>query len=143
MQAKDAYWTTQLEIQRQAAEAWMQWAQGHKDEAIKTLTAAAALEDTTDKSAITPGPLAPAHELLGEMLLEAKQPGNALKEFETSLKKEPNRFRSVYGAARAAAAAGDKAKARTYYAQLVKICERGDQHGRAELEHARKYMGES
>ena len=143
VQAKDAYWTTQLEIQRQAAEAWMQWAQGHKDEAIKTLTAAAALEDTTDKSAITPGPLAPAHELLGEMLLEAKQPANALKEFETSLKKEPNRFRSVYGAARAAEAARDKAKARTYYGQLLKICERGDQHGREELEHARKYIGES
>ena len=143
VEAKDAYWATQLDIQRQAAESSMLWAEGKKDEAVRALTAAAALEDTTDKSAITPGPLAPAHELLGEMLLEAKQPANALKEFETSLKKEPNRFRSVYGAARAAEAARDKAKARTYYGQLLKICERGDQHGRAELEHARKYIGES
>ena len=60
-----------------------------------------------------------------------------------SLKKEPNRFRSVYGAGRAAEAAGDGAKARTYYAQLVKICERGDRQARAELEHARQFAGSS
>src|SRR5436190_4308114 len=142
VQAKDAYWTTQIEIQRQAAEGWMLWAQGRKDEAITTLTAAAALEDTTDKSAITPGPLAPAHELLGEMLLEAKRPADALKEFETSLKKEPNRFRSVYGAGRAAESAGDRAAARTYYAELMKICERGDRNTRADLEHARALLKE-
>jgi tetratricopeptide (TPR) repeat protein len=137
--AKDAYWATQLDIQRQAAEAWTLWADGKKDEAIKTLTAAAALEDTTEKSAITPGPIAPAHELLGEMWLEAGQPANALTAFEANLKKEPNRFRSVFGAGRAAEAAGDRAKARTYYAQLVKICERGDRQARPELEHARTY----
>jgi len=140
VQAKDAYWTTQLEIERQAAEGWSQWAQGRKDEALRTLTAAAALEDTTDKSAITPGPLAPAHELLGDMLLAANQPASALKEFETSLKKEPNRFRSVFGAGRAAESAGDKAKARSYYAQLVKICERGDPGARPDLNHAREYV---
>ena len=139
IQAKDAYWATQLEIQRQAAEAWTLWAEDKKEEALRTLTAAAALEDTTDKSAITPGPIAPAHELLGEMLLEAKQPANALKEFEASLKKEPNRFRSVYGAGRAAESSGDRAKARSYYAQLVKICERGDRQLRPELDHAHQY----
>jgi hypothetical protein len=143
IQAKDAYWTTQLDIQRQAAEGWMLWAEGKKDEAVRTLTAAAALEDTTDKSAITPGPIAPAHELLGEMLLEANQPANALKEFEASLKKEPNRFRSVYGAGRAAESAGDRAKARSYYDQLVKICERADRSGRTDLDHARQYLGAS
>jgi hypothetical protein len=139
VQAKDAYWATQLDIQRQAADAWTLWAEGKKEDAIRTLTSAAALEDTTDKSAITPGPIAPAHELLGEMLLEAKQPANALKEFEANLKKEPNRFRSVYGAGRAAESAGDRAKARSYYAQLVKICERGDRQLRPELEHAHQY----
>jgi hypothetical protein len=137
VQAKDAYWTTQLDIQRQAADAWVLWADGKKDEALKALAAAAALEDTTEKSAITPGPIAPAHELLGEMLLEANRPADALKAFETNLKKEPNRFRSVYGAGRAAESAGDRAKARTYYAQLVKICERGDA-SRPELQHARE-----
>ena len=140
VQAKDAYWATQLDIQRQAAESWLLWAQGKKEEALKALTSAAALEDTTDKSAITPGPLAPAHELLGEMLLEANRPVQALSEFEANLKKEPNRFRSVYGAGRAAELAGDRQRARRYYAQLVKICERGDRPGRTELEHARKYV---
>src|SRR5207249_6465311 len=111
------------------------WAQGKKEEGLRTLEGAAALEDTTDKSAITPGPLAPAHELLGEMLLEANQPAKALKEFEATLKKEPNRFRSLYGAGRAAESAGDRAKARSYYSDLIKICERGDQNARTELEH--------
>jgi hypothetical protein len=143
VQARDAYWSTQLDIQRQAAEGWMLWAQGKKEEAVRTLTAAAALEDTTDKSAITPGPIAPAHELLGEMLLDANQAANALKAFEASLKKEPNRFRSVSGAGRAAEAAGDGAKARSYYSQLVKICERGDRQARPDLEHARQYVGAS
>jgi hypothetical protein len=142
IQAKDTYWATQLEIQRQAAEAWALWAGGKKDEALGALTAAAALEDTTEKSAITPGPIAPAHELLGEMLLEANRPADALKEFEVNLKKEPNRFRSTYGAGRAAESAGDRVKARSYYQQLVKIAERGDQL-RPELEHARQYVGVS
>ena len=139
IEAKDAYWTTQVDIQRQAADAWRLWAEGSKDEALKAMAAAAALEDTTEKSAVTPGPLAPARELLGEMLLEANQPAKALVEFEANLKKEPNRFKSVYGAGRAAELAGNKQKARTYYAQLVKICERGDRSGRPELERARAF----
>ena len=143
VQAKDAYWATQLDIQRQSAEGWVQWARGMKEEGLKTLAAAAALEDTTDKSAITPGPLAPARELLGEMLLDANQPARALKEFEANLKKEPNRFRSVYGAGRAAELSGDRAKARSYYSQLAKICDRGDRDGRADLKHARQYVGVS
>lgn len=137
---KDAYWTTQVEIQRQGAEAWTQWAQGQRDAALKTMAAAAALEDTTEKSAVTPGPLAPAHELLGDMLMEAKRPADALKEYEAGLTKEPNRFRSVYGAARAAELAGNTAKARTYYAQLLKICEKGDAQGRPELASARAFV---
>ena len=68
------------------------------------------MEDRTEKSAVTPGPLAPARELLGEMLLQLKQPAEALKEFEATLKKEPNRFRALYGAAHAAALAGDRAE---------------------------------
>ena len=102
------------------------------------MRAAAALEDSTEKSAVTPGPLAPARELLGEMLLELKQPAEARKEFEATLKKEPNRFRAVYGAARAASLTGDRAAARRYYAQLLKICERADKPGRPELVEARQ-----
>jgi tetratricopeptide (TPR) repeat protein len=141
VQAKDEYWTTQVEIQRRGAAAWVLWADGQKAEAIKMMGSAAELEDTTEKSAVTPGPLAPAHELLGDMLLEDKQPARALKEYESSIKKEPNRFRSVYGAGRAAELAGDTRTARTYYQQLVKICERGERQNRPELDHAATFSG--
>ena len=112
--AKNAYWAEQVEIQRRAADAWVQWTDGRKEEAINQLRSAADMEDATDKTAMTPGPLKPARELLGELLLEAAQPAAALTEFEKTTKKEPNRFRGVYGAARAADLAGDRAKAKKY-----------------------------
>jgi Tfp pilus assembly protein PilF len=95
------------------------------------------MEDKTEKNAITPGPLAPARELLGEMLLESKQPAEALKEFEATLTKEPNRFRSLYGAAEAAKQAGDRQTAHAYFQKLLKVAERGDIPGRQELAEAR------
>ena len=84
------------------------------------------MEDNTEKSAVTPGPLVPGREMLGEFLLDLKQPAQALKEFEATLKREPNRFRSVYGAAKAASLSGDRIKAHSYLTQLLKICERAD-----------------
>jgi 1,2-phenylacetyl-CoA epoxidase PaaB subunit len=140
IELKDEYWATQVDIERQSAEAWMLWAQGSKDAALKTMAAAAGLEDTTEKSAVTPGPLAPARELYAEMLMAANEPAKALAEFEANLKKEPNRFKSVNGAGRAAEQSGNLRKARTYYAQLVKICERGDKPGRAALDQARAFL---
>lgn len=82
--------------------------------------------------------LAPAREQLGEMLLDTNAAAPALKEFEATLRKEPNRFRALAGAARAAAAIGDRAVAKRYYAQLLKICARADRPGRPELVEARK-----
>ena len=87
---------------------------------------------------MTPGPLAPARELLGEMLLHWVSRPRRSKEFEATLKREPNRFRAVYGAARAASLAGDRITARRYYAQLLKICTRADAPGRPELAEARR-----
>ena len=75
---KDAYWSEQVEIQRQAAEAWVLFAEGKRDDGLALMAKAADMEDNTDKSAVTPGPLAPARELLGEMLLEAERPADAL-----------------------------------------------------------------
>jgi predicted Zn-dependent protease len=98
---------------------------------------AADMEDATEKSAVTPGPIKPARELLGEMLLEAGKPAEALAEFEQTMKKEPNRFRGFYGGARAAEAAGDTAKARTYYARLAETCKSADTPLRPELTAAR------
>jgi len=137
-EAKDAYWTGQVEIQAKAASAWVAFAEGKKDEGIAQMREAAAMEDLTEKAAVSPGPIKPAHELLGEMLLEAGKPAEALEEFEATMKKEPNRFRGVYGAAVAAERASDSAKAKQYYKQLLQICERGDASGRPELEAARK-----
>jgi tetratricopeptide (TPR) repeat protein len=140
-QAKEGYWAQQAEIQRRTASAWLAFAERRGADAVAEMRAAATLEDSTEKAAVTPGPLAPARELLGEMLLELKEPAQAQKEFEATLTKEPNRFRAVYGAARAAALAGDRIAARRYYAQLLRICERADKPDRSELAAARQALG--
>ena len=137
---QDAYWTEQVDLQRRIALAWVAFAEGRKDEGIAQLSAAADAEDATDKSAVSPGPLAPARELLGFMLLEAGRGADALAAFEGTMKKEPNRFRGTYGAGRAAEMAGDKVKARTYYKQLLEIAKEADTE-RPELVHARKFVG--
>ena len=136
-QANEAYWAEQVEIERRGAAAWTALAQGRNTEALAIMRSAAELEDGTEKNAVTPGPIAPARELLGEMLLQMHEPALALKEFQATLTKEPNRFRAVYGAAHAAALAGDRATASTDYDQLLKICVRADQPGRPELAEAR------
>ena len=85
-----------------APTAWVLLAEGRPTEALTLMREAADREDATEKSAVTPGPIKPARELLGEMLLQLKRPAEALVEFEATLTKEPNRFRAIYGAARAA-----------------------------------------
>jgi hypothetical protein len=136
--SNEVYWSDQVSIQADGAAAFLLLAEGRKDDAVSAMRAVAAREDATDKNAVTPGPLAPARELLGDMLLELKQPAAALVEFRATLIKEPNRFRAVYGAARAAELSGDRSTARRYYEQLLSICPRGDKPGRAELVEARK-----
>jgi hypothetical protein len=136
---KDADWAERVRVQHEAASAWILLAEKRQDEALEMLRKAADAEDAIDKSAISPGPLAPARELLGEMLLAVGRPADALRELEGTMKKEPNRFRATYFAAKAAALAGNNAAARTYYGQLVGICKAGDTPGRPELEEARKF----
>jgi tetratricopeptide (TPR) repeat protein len=102
---------------------------------------AAEREDATEKAAVTPGPIAPARELLGEMLLEMNRPADALREFERTLTKEPKRFRALYGAARAASGAGDAAKARRYATELLEVAAGADAAGRPELAEARRLAG--
>ncbi|PYR58652.1 MAG: hypothetical protein DMF85_10080 [Acidobacteria bacterium] len=136
-QAGERYWADQVAIQRLDATAWLALAEAKPDEALSTMRTAAEREDATEKSAITPGPLAPARELLGEMLLQLKQPKPALAEFEATLAREPNRFRALSGAATAALQAGDRARAHKYAQQLIKICARADVPARADLTAAR------
>ncbi len=137
--AKDAEWSEQVAIQRQVAEAWLAFAAGRKDEAVESMRKAVAAEDATDKSAISPGPLVPAREVLGEMLLATGRPADALKEFEATMIKEPNRFRTTYNAAKAAIASGNRAAGRKYFALLLDICKAGDASGRPELQEARSF----
>jgi hypothetical protein len=141
IQANEAYWAEQVNIQRQTASAFLALAEGRKGDALAMMRAAAAREDATEKNAVTPGPVAPARELLGDMLLELQQPADALKEYQATLTKEPNRFRALYGAAKASALSGNQAAAKTYSQQLLTICERADKPGRPEIEEARKAAG--
>jgi tetratricopeptide (TPR) repeat protein len=137
IEMKDAYWAEQVDIQRRVAEAWVAFASDRKDDGLKMLAAAADAEDLTDKSAVTPGPLAPARELYGFMLLEAGRAKEALVAFEAVTRKEPNRFLALYGAGKAAEATNQLAKAKGYYRQIVKICADAAPD-RPELVYARK-----
>ena len=124
--AKDHYWATEVEVQRLSAAAWATHAKGNHDEALTLMRSAADMEDKSEKHAVTPGRLVPARELLGELLLEVNRPADALEAFKTSAKHEPNRFRGLYGAGKAAALAGNFAEAKSYYAKLVKLSEKAD-----------------
>jgi tetratricopeptide (TPR) repeat protein len=138
--AHEAYWTDQVDIQIEEISAWIAYAAGRPDQAVEIMRAAAAHEDATEKNAVTPGPLAPAREMLGEILMEMGRPADALKEFETALMHEPNRFRSLDGTARAAAKSGDSAKATKYYAALLEVCAKADDPGRPALVDARAWI---
>jgi tetratricopeptide (TPR) repeat protein len=118
-QRKSPYWAEQVDIQANIATAWALRAEGRNDEALAAMRAAASQEDKTEKSTVTPGPLLPAREVLGDMLMELNQLPEALKQYEASLAKEPNRFRGLYGAALAAERSGDRVRARAHYEKLA------------------------
>jgi hypothetical protein len=141
LQGGESYWSEQVEIQRRAAAAWLAFAAGRTDEALREMRGAAEQEEATEKNAITPGPLAPSRELLGEMLLATSQPAQALAAFEATLRREPNRFRAIAGAAKAAAAAHDRAAMHKYYSELLRLGSQADRPGRPELVEARRLKG--
>jgi tetratricopeptide (TPR) repeat protein len=118
------YSAEQVDIQREIVTAWISFAEGKKDDALRQMRSAADHEDSTEKLPVTPGAIVPARELLGEMFLEAKQSASALEAFEASLKLTPERFNSLYGAARAAQLAGDRQNASAYYSKLLANCPR-------------------
>jgi tetratricopeptide repeat protein len=138
-QAKNPYWADQVEVQRRAAAAFVARAKGNTSEALTLLRSAADLETTMDKHPVTPAAVVPTRELLGDLLLDLNRPADALKEFESTLVSEPSRFRSLYGAARAAERAGDAARARTLYTNLVSLCGNADTE-RPELREAKVFL---
>ena len=134
--AAENYWARQVEIQEVAVRAWAALAEGKKEEALQQMKSAAELEDGTEKNAVTPGPLTPARELLGEMFLEMQEPAQALEQFEATLKKEPGRFRTLYDAAHAAQLSGNRDASQGYFREQLKICIHADRPGRPELTEA-------
>jgi len=118
LEAKEGYWAEQVAIQELGARAWLDRAERRDDAALAGMRRAAEREDATEKSAVTPGPLAPARELLGDMLMELHRPAEALVEYRAALLEEPNRYRTLDGARRAASASGDRTAAAEYAAQL-------------------------
>jgi hypothetical protein len=140
--AKDFYWAEIVDIQRQTATAWELNAEGKFDEALKAMSAAADAEDKTEKAAVTPGPLAPARELYGEMLLERGMGKEALAAFEATKAKEPNRFRGYAGAAKAAEKLGDRDAAKTNYEKLIELVGK-QQSDRPEIKAAYQFLGKS
>ena len=99
--AKDSYWSAQAEIQIAEAKGWIALANSHNQEAKTFLTEAANKEDAMEKRPVTPGPIVPAREQLGDLLLELKEPDAARKEFQAVLKTAPGRKGAIDGAARA------------------------------------------
>lgn len=136
---KDAYKANLVQIQAKTVEAWILLKEGKTADALKVMTAAADLEDHTQKMAVTPSEVLPARELLGDMLLQLNEPTKALQEYEASLTQHANRFNGLYGAAVAARQSGDKAKAKLYFQQLLTIADTKGQE-RTELKSAKAFL---
>jgi hypothetical protein len=136
LRANEPYWARQVEIQALAVAAWSALATGAKEEALRQMESAAEMEDRTEKSVVTPGPLSPARELIGEMLLVMNEPAKALVQFEATLKKEPRRFNSLYGAAHAAQLSGSRDTSQKYFRELLRVCAHSDRPARSALKEA-------
>lgn len=131
-------WAGQVESMRLAASAWVARSEGRNDEALTQAAAAAELEEQAGKHPVTPGPVLPARELLGNLLLDLDRPGEALKAFESSLMESPNRFNSIAGAALAAVRSGQRDKAADYYRTLLKQVDK--ESNRPEVRDARAFL---
>jgi tetratricopeptide (TPR) repeat protein len=114
-----------IRLLRLELNAWVAHQEGNREPSVALMREAVELEASTPKHAVTPGPTLPAWELLGDLLLEQNQPAEALASYQRSLEKYPRRFNSLLGAARAAHALGDPARARTIYQQLLDLAEPG------------------
>src|SRR5437762_14055854 len=132
------YFKRHLDLQIEAASAWVTYGEGKKDEAVNLLRRAADAEDILGKHPVSPGALVPAREQLGDLLLKLDRPQEARQEFEAALKIYPGRFRGLYGAAQAAEQIGEKEKADHYYAKLIEQTAKAD-GSRSELAQLREY----
>ena len=137
--AKNDYWAGQVDVQIRTSNAWILYADGKYDDALAAMSAAADAEDRTEKAPVTPGPLVPARELYGSMLLDRGMAKEALAAFEASQTKEPNRFNGYAGAAKAAQTLGDTATAKANYEKLLALTS-GSDSDRPTLVAARAFV---
>jgi len=138
LKGKDDYWATEVEVQRLTGAAWIEFARGSRDKGLGLMRSAADLEDSNEKSSLTPARMLPARELLADMLLEAGKPAEALAEYEKTQLREPMRYRGLYGAGQAASAANNRDKARYYYSRLVEMAGPGVRP--SDLQTVRQYL---
>jgi tetratricopeptide (TPR) repeat protein len=138
--SNQSYWAERTDEQVLAVSAWIALAEGSKDQAVKMMRAAADGEDGSVKHVAMENRLYPMRELLGDLLLQMGQAAPALREYEASIKENPNRFRSLYGAGRAAEAAGDRPKATGYYEKVVALAKNADT-ARPEVGRAKDFIG--
>jgi len=138
--SNQGYWADRTEEQMLAVSAWAAQAEGKRDEAVKLMHAAADNEDGSVKHVAMENRLYPMRELFAELLLQQGQAPAALREFETALKETPNRYRALFGAARAAELAGDRQKAVGYYEKLVALASKADS-ARPEIAQAKTFIG--
>jgi tetratricopeptide (TPR) repeat protein len=138
----DREWATRVEAQQLAAAAWVAQARGDRDEALRLAREAAEKEDMIEKHPVTPGPLLPARELLGDLLVEAGQHAEAQSEYEKTLEREPRRARTLHGAARAAQLAGNAEAAKRHFTELLEVMSKADAD-RREVAEARRFLNRS
>jgi Tfp pilus assembly protein PilF len=136
---KDGYLADDLKTARDEVHAWLAYAENRPEEAMRLMREVADNQDAVGKGEVE----IPAREMLGDMLLETNRPAEALVEFEKALKTDPNRFNSLYGAARAAELAHQAEKANSYYAQLLKNCDNGAHSERPELARAKNLLAKN
>ena len=136
------YWAKQIEIQRLSVTAWIVYQEGRKNEALNIMQKAAELESSTEKHPVTPGEILPARELFADMLLDMGRYREAQTEYETALKRSPNRFNSLYGAGLAAELGNNKSRAVLYYKKIVEITETVETD-REQLKHAKLYLSQN
>ncbi|MGZ5148335.1 MAG: hypothetical protein ACXWCP_32780, partial [Burkholderiales bacterium] len=133
-------WSTQVEIQRREAAAWLAHVEANNDEAVRLIRSAVELEESTEKHPVTPGAVLPARDLLADLLMDSKQPDLALEEYQASLKTAPHRLHALHGAAYSAELVGKPDLAKKYYAELLANCALAD--GRPEVIQARTYLAQ-
>jgi tetratricopeptide (TPR) repeat protein len=124
--ANDSYWATIVEAQRLATASWIALASRDTAGALRLARQAADLEETVEKHPVTPGPILPARELEGDMLLQLGKHADALAAYEKTLSREPRRLRALYGATRAAHRAGNESKAHPHHMALQELLSKAD-----------------